>query len=188
VLPGGILFASLLAAQATASRVPAPTPASPAEPPEPEIVTLAATPAPAPLPTAYVPRPIVAAPPAVAAAPPAPVPVAAAPKPSPAQAAAADTGRIPVLKTRDWAGKAPVYAIHFSSFQKRENSARDAATLSKRLKLPARPVEVELGAKGTWYRTMLGEFATAEDARRAASALPEDLARAAGFVYRVQAP
>ncbi len=206
VLPGVVLFASLLAAQAPAPQAPSPAPASPAEPPEPEIVTLAATPLPTLLPTPApaVSRPVVAAPPAVPtpsiARPPATATPTAAPlvKAAPAvvppaalaaaPAAAAETSRIPVLETRDWAGKAPVYAIHFSSFQKRENSARDAAALAKRLKLPARPVAVDLGAKGTWYRTMVGEFATAEDARRALNALPADLARDAGGVYRIQEP
>jgi hypothetical protein len=206
VLSGLLLLAPLLAGQASL-----PTPAGP---PEPEIVTLAPTPTPSasrpfiatpavptPTPTTAMPTatavPAATAAPATAplvqaapaAAPPAPVVIAPAPPvrtltPAPA----ADTGRVPVLKSRDRAGKTPVYAIHFSSFQKRENSERDAAALAKRLKLPARPVAIDLGAKGTWYRTMVGEFPTADDARRAFAALPEDLARTAGFVYRIQGP
>ncbi len=175
---GAFLAVSVMAGQSAA---PVPTAVSPTEPPEPEIVTLATTPTPAP----SISKPLAAAPPVKAA--PVPTPIAA-PMASPVAAPAASTGRIPVLRTPDRAGKAPVYAIHFSSFQKRENSARDAAALAKRLKLPAYAVRVELGAKGTWYRTMVGEFATAEDARRVLEALPQDLAREAGGLYRLQAP
>jgi hypothetical protein len=218
MLPSVFLLASMLAGQAQEPPAPTPPTASASEPPssseapEPEIVTLATTPAPTPISkplaiappaaTPSAPRPTATATPLrtapvkatpVAAAPvkAAPVkaaPAPAAPKPAPSASAAAGAGRIPVLKTRDWAGKAPVYAIHFSSFQKRDNAARDAADLEKRLKLPGRAVEINLGAKGTWYRAMIGEFPTAEDARRAVAALPADLAHDVGFVYRLQAP
>jgi hypothetical protein len=200
MISGALLLAALVAGQDPAAQAPVPTPSGP---PEPEIVTLAATPAPTPSvsrPPAAAPTPTPRPPATPAPAPPlvrtvpvttAPVtaaPAAATPKPAPPASSAADAGRVPVLRSRDWAGKTPVYAIHFSSFQKRENSARHAAELSKRLKLPARPVAVDLGAKGTWYRTMVGEFATPQEAQRALESLPEDVAHGAGGVYRIQAP
>jgi hypothetical protein len=65
---------------------------------------------------------------------------------------------------------------------------RDAAALTKRLKLPAHSFAVDLGAKGTWYRTMLGEFATPQEALHVLDTLPEDVAHSAGGVYLIQGP
>jgi len=88
----------------------------------------------------------------------------------------------------DWAGRAPSYMIHFSSFQKKENADRDAAQRAKALGRSLRVVEVNLGAPGLWYRVMLGEFRTREEADAARAELAAKGTEGLGLVYRVSAP
>lgn len=89
--------------------------------------------------------------------------------------------------SRDWTDRAPAYAIHFSSFQKRENADRDAARLGKVLGRPLRVMAVSLGSRGTWYRVILGEFATRDEAERSRQELTSKGIPGVGLVYRVSA-
>ncbi len=54
--------------------------------------------------------------------------------------------------------------MHLSSFRKRANAEADARRLGARLALPARVFEVDLGAKGVWYRVVVGRAGSAAEA------------------------
>ena len=87
----------------------------------------------------------------------------------------------------DWAGRAAVYMIHFSSFQKKENADRDAARLARALGRPLHVIGINLGAQGYWYRVMFGEFPTREEADVARGELDAKGTAGMGLVYRVSA-
>lgn len=114
-------------------------------------------------------------------------PSAPPPAPAPVMAARSSAGspRTAALATKDWAGKEPVYAIHFSSYQSREKAAKDAEKLAKEFGKTAHAFEVDLGEKGIWYRSVLGEFATAEEALAFRAELEAKGTPNMGFVYRV---
>ena len=140
--------------------------------------------APAPVPT---PAPaLAAAPPAAEKAPPGKArPAKAEPKQVP-PAPAPGPSRAAVMVTRDWAGRAPVFVLHFSSHKDRPSAEKEAARLAAAFGRPGRAVEVDLGEKGVWYRVVVGEFGQAEEAR----AFREDLAArntpGMGFVYEMR--
>ena len=50
---------------------------------------------------------------------------------------------------------------------------------------PAYAAEVDLGEKGTWFRVMVGEFETLEEASSFRQTLAEKGTPGMGFVYRV---
>ncbi len=154
---------------APVSKVLVPTP--PVLPPE---SAQAVAPAPAPAVTTP-PRP---------AATPAPAPAAKATK---AKAATSPpSGRVASFVTRDWAGRSPVFVVHFASHQDRAAAAADASALAKRLGKPARAVEVDLGPKGIWYRVVAGEFPTAAEARAYRAELEAKRTPGMGFVYEMR--
>ena len=64
-----------------------------------------------------------------------------------------------------------VFGVHISSFRRRTTAEADARRLGAQLALPARVLEVDLGAKGVWYRVVVGELESAAEA----SALREEL-------------
>jgi len=88
------------------------------------------------------------------------------------------------ILTSNWTGS-PVYMIHFSSYQKKENADRDVARLSKLLGRPLRAVAVNIGRGAIWYRVMLGEFSSREEADAARGELAARGAPGMGLVYRV---
>ena len=88
------------------------------------------------------------------------------------------------ILTSDWTGS-PVFMIHFSSYQKKENADRDVARLSKLLGRPLRAVAVNIGKGAIWYRVMLGEFSSREEADAARAELAARGAPGMGLVYRV---
>jgi cell division protein FtsN len=88
----------------------------------------------------------------------------------------------------DWAGRAPVYMIHFSSYRRIENARIDAKRLSDELGIPAHVLSIQLGAQGSWYRVMMGEFPTEEDALARRRALQAAGTSGMGLVYRVTGP
>jgi hypothetical protein len=90
------------------------------------------------------------------------------------------------MMTRDWAGRSPVYVVHFSSLKDRPSAEKDAARLSAELGQPGRAVEVELGEKGTWYRVVIGEFPTLGEARDFRAALAAKNVPGMGFVYEMK--
>jgi len=148
-------------------------PAAPVLPAEPAPTAVAA-PAPTPVPT----RP--------------PVPAAAPPKTSPAKPAAAKpaaplrSGPVAVFTTADWAGRPAVYILHFSSHQDRATAASEAARLGAAFGRPAHAVAVDLGAKGVWYRVVVGEFRSADEARAFRAALAAKNTPGMGFVYEMK--
>ncbi|HET7451191.1 MAG TPA: SPOR domain-containing protein, partial [Thermoanaerobaculia bacterium] len=153
----------------------------------------APTPSPGPADTAESAAPAPAAPgpgsieqPAAASA-----PAPRSPTASPAPPAAPAPPAIPESRgssivTPDWTGRSPVWMIHFSSYQRKENADRDAARLAKLLGRPLRVVEVNLGAQGVWYRVMLGEYPSRESAQSERDALAGKGTPGIGFVYRVE--
>lgn len=136
-------------------------------------------PAPAPAPVAA-PAPATAPKPAaaVAAKPAAPAPAAAA--------APAAKGKAAPLVTPDWAGKPVVYVVHFSSHKDRPSAEKEAKRLAAELLKPGRAVEVDLGAKGTWYRVVIGEFANVDEARAYRADLEAKKMPGLGFVYEMR--
>jgi hypothetical protein len=132
------------------------------------------TPEPAPAVTSV---PVAAPTPALAAKPTAQPPKAAPP---------VARGKAAVLLTPDWAGKAVVYVIHFSSTKDRESAAKEAVKLGAALGAPARAVEVNLGDKGVWYRVVVGEFPDVDAARAFRAELEAKKTPGMGFVYEMR--
>lgn len=135
------------------------------------------------------------------AVPPEPEPVEPAPPSPPREAPAApremDTGAPPAVAhptesraatfaTPDWTGE-PVFVVHFASFTRRPAAELHAETLEKKTGLPARAVKVDLGAKGTWYRSVVGEFRTFSEALAARESLFRKKLSGVGLVYRMAA-
>jgi hypothetical protein len=89
------------------------------------------------------------------------------------------------VTTPDWAGKEPVFAVHFSSYRDRATADKDAARLGKSLERPGRAIAVDLGEKGVWYRVMIGEFGTVEEALAYRAELEQKSTPNMGFVYRI---
>jgi len=88
----------------------------------------------------------------------------------------------------DWNGPSPVWMIHFSSFQRKENADRDAARLAKITGRPLHVIGVNLGAQGYWYRVMLGDFPTREEAEVERGELAAKAIAGIGLVYKVSGP
>lgn len=179
---------------------PAPTPAIvvvPTEHPVPTPVVAAPTAVPVVVvPTRVPPTPV----PVVAAETPRPVPVTtraaeagSAPPVSPASArpAVAGEGSLPrqsrpaPLVSPDWAGKPPAFVLHFSSYKDRALAEKDAQRLARLHSRPAFALAVDLGAKGTYYRSVLGGFATGDEALAYRNQLSAAETSSVGFVYRV---
>ena len=116
-----------------------------------------------------------AAPPAKAT----PAPKAAAPRSVP-------KGKAAPLVTPDWAGKPVVYVVHFSSHKDRPSAEKEAKRLAAQLGKPGRAVEVDLGNKGVWYRVVIGEFGSVEDARAYRADLEAKKTPGLGFVYEMR--
>ena len=145
-------------------------------------------PSPKKAPEAAPPAPAAPAPaPAKAAPAPAKPPVKAAPAPKPAPAAASvPKGKAAPLVTPDWSGKPVVYVVHFSSSKDRPSAEKEAKRLAAELGKPARAVEVDLGDKGIWYRAVVGEFATVDEARAYRADLEAKKTPGLGFVYEMR--
>jgi cell division protein FtsN len=128
---------------------------------------------------------------ATPSAPPEPVRVQSAPKAavssetaSKPEASPQSQARAGTLVTPDWTGT-PVHVVHFSSFTDKARAERHAASLAKELGLPARAVQVDLGARGIWYRTVVGEFASAAEALTFRKDLLDRKTQGVGLVYRM---
>ncbi|MBK9089308.1 MAG: SPOR domain-containing protein [Holophagales bacterium] len=178
---------------------PRPTAApTPAQEPIPAAGT-AETPAPASSPLAEatqqpaeataVPTPMTQALPPPARGPaPAPVPVSTAPVP-PAQAAApVRQSRDGLIVTKDRAGQAQIFSIHFTSYKDRAAAERDLKRIQGLVGREGYVAEVDLGEKGVWQRVMVGAFATAQDAKAVREELAAKGTRDMGWVYRVVGP
>ena len=177
-----ILWPGVARRQTVAPRIvesfPAPTPTVPAADLAAALRAPARTPPPAISPT-----------PAPAAAPtskPA-EPRAAAPTPRRPVPAEADAG-VETMRSPDWSGRSAVYVVHFSSYRSHANAVADAARLASELGRPAHAVVVELGEKGTWYRVVVGEFATPGEARAFRAEVAARRPGEVSSVFRLAAP
>jgi len=136
--------------------------------------------------------------PTPAVAPPTPLPVRALPEPVEPRAPGvlAQAAR-PAARTRwegvetmvspDWVDRAPIYVIHFSSYRDREKAQRDAVQVGQRFGRPAYAAQITLPS-GVWYRVVLGDFATADQARAFHADLAARNTPDLGGVYRLAAP
>jgi hypothetical protein len=94
---------------------------------------------------------------------------------------------VELMVSPDWAERAPIYVIHFSSYREREKAQRDAARIGQRYGRSAYAAQVTL-ASGVWYRVVLGDFATADQARAFHAELVARNTPDLGAVYRLTAP
>lgn len=92
------------------------------------------------------------------------------------------------MRSPDWADHEPVFVIHFASYRSRANATADAARLARDLGRPAYALVVNLQQSGTWYRVVLGDFATAEEARAFRADLVARSPRDVDGVYLLAAP
>ncbi len=150
------------AAATAAQAMPGPTPAGTTTPAAPE----AAPAAPEPTPAAVQPTPEAASTPA---------------RPETAEG-------VEVMRSPDWTGHGPAFVVHFASYRNRDNATADAARLGHDLGRPAYALLVDLGANGTWYRVVVGGFATAAEARAFRAEIAAAKTREVGGVYRLAAP
>ena len=94
----------------------------------------------------------------------APVPAALLPAPMPIPVPTSTVRPAPVPTRAEPAPRGGTFGVHVSSFRKRANANADARRLEARLALPARVLEVDLGAKGVWYRVVVGAASSAAEA------------------------
>jgi hypothetical protein len=78
--------------------------------------------------------------------------------------------------------------VHFASYRSRLNATADAARLGRETGRPARALLIDLGEKGTWYRVVVGDFATADEARAFRAEVAVRKTSDVGAVYRLAAP
>lgn len=128
------------------------------------------------------PKPSLAAPAAAA-----PGQATAATTAPPSPVAAVPESRGATMISSDWNGHPAAFMVHFSSYQKKENADRDAARLTKVEGRPMHVIGVNLGPAGHWYRVMLGEFPSREDADACRAELAAKGTPGMGLVYRVSA-
>ena len=120
---------------------------------------------------------------------PAPVPTMAAAVPTHAPTRPAEgskPAKVASFVTKDWAGRAPVFILHFSSHQERTAAVSEATRLAAAFRKPGHAVEVDLGAKGVWYRVVIGEFRTADEAKSFRAALAAKNTPGMGHVYQMR--
>ena len=110
---------------------------------------------------------------------PPPVPVATVP-PAPVR-----QSRDGLVVTRDRAGRPEVFSIHFTSYRDRAAAERDLKRVEALAGREGFVAEVDLGEKGIWFRVMVGEFASAEEAKAVRAELAAKGTRDMGWVYRV---
>jgi cytoskeletal protein RodZ len=95
----------------------------------------------------------------------APAKIAARPaRPAANKALASSQDRVAPMVSPDWAGRAPIYVVHFSSYHDRNKATSDAARIAAEFRRPAYVAKVNLGAEGEWYRVVVGDFTTADEA------------------------
>lgn len=160
---------------------PTPVPETPG-PPAAE-GTAASAPAASPAPTATaVARP---------AAAPTAAPALVAPMPVPVKTAAlapVRQSRDGLVVTPDRAGRPEVFSIHFTSYRDRAAAERDLKRIEALAGREGYVAEVDLGEKGIWFRVMVGEFPSAEEAKGVRAELAAKGTRDMGWVYRVVGP
>ncbi len=158
-------------------------PAASAPEPSPVSATL-----PAPTPLAVPTKAPRAVPTPAPASAPAPVPVSAAPVPSAAPAIPVRVSRDGLVVTKDRAGQGQIFSIHFTSYKDRASAERDLKRIVALVGRDGYVAEIDLGEKGIWQRVMIGEFATAQEAKAVREELAAKGTRDMGWVYRVVGP
>jgi len=168
---------------------------APAPPPAPAAGTApgtAETPAPASTPVAEataVPTPLARAVPAPAqSVAPTPVLLSNAPAPPAPTTTSVRQSRDGLIVTRDRAGQAQVFSIHFTSYKDRPSAERDLKRIQGLVGREGYVAEVDLGEKGVWQRVMVGAFATSQEAKAVREELAAKGTRDMGWVYRVVGP
>ena len=119
---------------------------------------------------------------------PAPIPVSTAPVPSAPATVPARQSRDGLVVTKDRAGQAQVFSIHFTSYKDRASAERDLKRIQGLVGREGYVAEVNLGEKGVWQRVMVGAFATAQEAKAVREELAARGTRDMGWVYRVIGP
>jgi cell division protein FtsN len=183
-IAGGVYFFS----QTRRPAPPAAIPAGPGAESSP-LSTSGAPPVDAPAPVAGAPRtapPAALRPTTVTGSPSAPAAPSAGPAATVPETLVPES-RGATMISPDWAGHPAAFMIHFSSYQKKENADRDAARLARVLGRPMHVIGVNLGPAGRWYRVMLGEFASREEADAYRTDLTAKGTAGMGLVYRVSA-
>jgi uncharacterized membrane protein YedE/YeeE len=94
---------------------------------------------------------------------------------------------VEAMVSPDWVDRAPIYVIHFSSYRDREKAQRDAVQVGRRFGRLAYAAQITLPS-GVWYRVVLGDFATADQARAFHADLAARNTPDLGGVYRLAAP
>jgi hypothetical protein len=172
----------------SAPRPAAAPPTRSAMPPNPSPASTSAPP-PEPAPSTSAPPPATGKRPTTTPAPP-----VAKPKSLPVEDAAPTSAQEPPsipesrgssMISKDWDGHPAVFMIHFSSYQKKDNADRDFRRLSKLFDRPIRVIGVNLGREGFWYRVMLGDFSTRDEAMAYRQQVADTKAERVGLVYRV---
>jgi len=183
-IAGGVYFF----AQTRKARPPASVPAAAARAEEASPLSSPATPSPgANAPAASTVSAVPAASPVSVGAPPAAPGASTTSLSAPPVVPEVPESRGATMLSPDWSGHPAVFMIHFSSYQKKENADRDAARLAKVLGRPLHVIGVNLGPAGRWYRVMLGEFPSREEADAERAALEAKGTPGMGLVYRVSA-
>ncbi|MHB1047125.1 MAG: SPOR domain-containing protein [Thermoanaerobaculia bacterium] len=154
------------------------TPATPAAPAG--EAAAAATPVASVVPASSAARPTAV--PSVASAAPSVVPAATVP-PAPVR-----QSRDGLVVTRDRTGRPEVFSIHFTSYRDRAAAERDLKRIAALAGREGYVAEVDLGEKGVWYRVLVGEFPSAEEAKAIRAELAAKGTRDLGWVYRVVGP
>ena len=180
------MLALLILAQ-TVSATPSATAPPEDGPPPPSIVeridepppTPAAVSPPTPTPAAPLPVAMPIVPPAhakplpTAAPAPPPTPTAPAPKAESPPAPVSSPPALPAAAPKESSTRGKSFGVHVSSFRRRATAEADARRLGTELSLPARVLEADLGAKGVWYRVVVGEAGSPAEADALRSRLTE---------------
>jgi hypothetical protein len=170
---------------ASPALAPAPPPV-PTETPAPAFTPVAESTQP-PAEATVIPTPLVRAVPSPSRGlAPAPVPVSIAPVPPAKPIAPARQSRDGLIVTKDRAGQAQIFSIHFTSYRDRASAERDLKRIQGLVGLEG--YVADLGEKGIWQRVMVGSFATAQDAKAVREELAAKGTRDMGWVYRVTGP
>jgi cell division protein FtsN len=93
-----------------------------------------------------------------------------------------------LIVTKDRAGQAQVFSIHFTSYKDRASAERDLKRIQGLVGREGFVAEVDLGERGVWQRVMVGAFATAQEAKAVREELAAKGTRDMGWVYRVVGP
>jgi len=91
-----------------------------------------------------------------------------------------------LIVSKEWTGKPAIWVIHFSSHKDRAGAEKEAARLAAALGKTGRAIEVYLGEKGTWYRVLIGDFPTQDEARAYRAELEAKNTPGLGFVYQLK--